>query len=125
MSDKNKKFIDSHVEFIGFEEVGIDKPKEKLEKLLDEDIIKKQQKKIYILERECKRLIDEKSDNDVVMTLSKIEELTDKQMEQVFLIINTLASLQPGFSSTGPYKVENNISSILGKCYKELESLNG
>ena len=117
MSEKSKNFIDSHVEFIGFEEAGIDNPKEKLEKLLDEDIIKKQQKKIYILERECKRLIDEKSDNDVVMTLSKIEELTDKQMEQVFLIINTVASLQPGSSK--------DIYSILDKCYEELESLNG
>ena len=83
----------------------------------NKDIIKKQQKKIYILERENKRLIDEKSDNDVVMTLSKIEELTDKQMEQVFLIINTVASLQPGSSK--------DIYSILSKCYKELESLNG
>ena len=51
------------------------------------------------------------------MTLSKIEELTDKQMEQVFLIINTLASLQPGSSK--------DIYSILDKCYEELESLNG
>ena len=83
----------------------------------NKDIIKKQQKKIYILERECKRLIDEKSDNDVVMTLSKIEELTDKQMEQVFLIINTVASFQPGSSK--------DIYSILSKCYNELESLNG
>ena len=83
----------------------------------NKDIIKKQQKKIYILERENKRLIDEKSDNDVVMTLSKIEELTDKQMEQVFLIINTLASLQPVSSK--------DIYSILDKCYEELESLNG
>ena len=83
----------------------------------NKDIIKKQQKKIYILERECKRLIDEKADNNVVMTLSKIEELTDKQMEQVFLIINTVASLQPGYSK--------DIYSILDKCYEELESLNG
>ena len=90
----------------------------------NKDIIKKQQsclnklqKQIYILERENKRLIDEKSDNDVVMTLSKIEELTDKQMEQVFLIINTVASLQPGSSK--------DINSILDKCYEELESLNG
>ena len=83
----------------------------------NKDIIKKQQKKIYILERECKRLIDEKSDNDVVMTLSKIEELTDKQMEQVFLIIHTVASTNPGYSK--------DIYSILSKCYKELNSLNG
>ena len=83
----------------------------------NKDIIKKQQKKIYILERENKRLIDEKSDNDVVMTLSKIEELTDKQMEQVFLIIHTVASTNPGYSK--------DIYSILSKCYKELESLNG
>ena len=83
----------------------------------NKDIIKKQQKKIYILERENKRLIDEKSDNDVVMTLSKIEELTDKQMEQVFLIIHTVASTNPGYSK--------DIYSILSKCYKELNSLNG
>ena len=90
----------------------------------NKDIIKKQQsclnklqKQIYILERENKRLIDEKSDNDVVMTLSKIEELTDKQMEQVFLIIHTVASTNPGYSK--------DIYSILSKCYKELNSLNG
>jgi len=83
----------------------------------NKDIIKKQQKKIYILERENKRLIDEKSDNDVAMTLSKIEELTDRQMEQVFLIIHTVASTNPGYSK--------DIYSILSKCYKELNSLNG
>ena len=83
----------------------------------NKDIIKKQQKKIYILERENKRLIDEKSDNDVAMTLSKIEELTDRQMEQVFLIIHTVASTNPGYSK--------DIYSIFSKCYKELNSLNG
>ena len=84
---------------------------------LHKDIIKSQKRKINLLERECKRLIDEKSDNDVVMTLSKIKELTDKQMEQVFLIIQTVASLQHGSSK--------DIYSILDKCYEELESLNG
>ena len=81
---------------------------------LHKDIIKSQKRKINLLERKLK--IKCYDDIYYLKLLTKIDKLSDKQMEKVFLIIQTVASLQHGSSK--------DIYSILDKCYEELESLN-